>query len=69
MKNRVYFTFITLSSKSFTFNWIFLVRVFGFVATIPCCVVPGCTSAYDSNQFRNVNKNLENGNTGVLIML
>ena len=66
VKNRVYFTFITLSSKSLTFNWIFLVRVFGFVATMPCCVVPGCTSGYGSNpervyflqfqMFRNVKK-------------
>ena len=52
MKNRVYFTFITLSSKSLTFNWIFLVRVFDFVATMPCCVVPGCTSGYGSNPKR-----------------
>ena len=52
VKNRVYFTFITLSSKSLTFNWIFLVRVFGFVTTMPCCVVPGCTSGYASNPER-----------------
>ena len=49
MKNRVYVTFITLPSKSLNFNWIFLVRVFRFVATMPCCVVPGCTSGYGSN--------------------
>ena len=52
VKNRVYFTFITLSSKSLTFIWIFLVRVFGFMATMPCCVVPGCTSGYGSNPER-----------------
>ena len=44
--------FITLSSKSLNFNWIFLVCVFGFVATMPCCVVPGCTSDYGSNPER-----------------
>ena len=51
VKNRVYFTFITLSSKSLTFNWIFLIRVFGFVATMRC-VVPGCTLGYGSNPDR-----------------
>ena len=25
---------------------------FGFVATMPCCVVPGCTSGYRSNPER-----------------
>ena len=52
VKNRVYLTFIMLPSKSLTFNSIFLVRVFGFVATMPCCVVPGCTSCYGSNPGR-----------------
>ena len=52
VKNRVYFTFITLSSKSLTSNWIFLVRVFGFVATMPCFVVPSCASGYGSNPER-----------------
>ena len=34
------------------FNWIFLVRIFGFVAMMPCCVVPSCTSGYGSNPER-----------------
>ena len=39
-REHVLFTsWITLSSKSLTFNWIFLVLW-------PCCVVPGCTSDY-----------------------
>ena len=31
-----------------------MIRVFGFVATMPCCVVPGCTSisGYGSNPER-----------------
>ena len=52
MKNRICSTFITLSSKSLNFHWIFLDCVFGFVATMPCCVVPGCTSGYGSNPVR-----------------
>ena len=52
VKNRVRFTFITLSSKSLNFHWIFLVCVFGFVATMPCCIVPDCISGYGSNPKR-----------------
>ena len=32
--------------------WIFLVCIFGFVAMMPCCVVPGCTLGYGCDPER-----------------
>ena len=57
---RVLFVFYEKSCMFYVHNvvieiielWIFLVCVFGFVATMPCCVVPGCTSGYGSNPER-----------------